>query len=325
MDYNYCQNCGKINDNSGKYCPHCGREYILEKRRICFYCGKYIGISDSFCTWCGEKCSPEKNDYYTFYELTKEEIGMCSYDTRDKLLTGHQLNEPMVIKDHSGNIEMLREKLEEVEQDSSRFYGKYAPLIKELADKMTKLEKTLEEFRKAPVIPVPSPDFVIDKDGNDFVLVKYKGKGGTVEIPKGVTIIGQNSFEYCSRLKEVVVPKGVVSVGEEAFINCSELSKVTFADSVREIGESAFAYCPSLQSIVISEGTELIGKNAFFNCISLHRAEIPGSVRKIGEKAFGYRRTGKIHREDLVLRCIKGSEGETYAKNNDFEIENLST
>ena len=95
MEYRYCQDCGRINDSAGKYCPHCGKEYIREKRRLCSYCGQSIGIYDSFCTWCGEKCAPEKNEYCTFYGLTDEEVNMI---TKMKMQTIKRINNEKFIE-----------------------------------------------------------------------------------------------------------------------------------------------------------------------------------------------------------------------------------
>ena len=57
---------------------------------------------------------------------------------------------------------------------------------------------------------------------NDFViengeLQKYKGQGGDVVIPEGVTSIGDCAFSGCSSLTSVVIPDGVTSIGNDAF------------------------------------------------------------------------------------------------------------
>ncbi len=56
-------------------------------------------------------------------------------------------------------------------------------------------------------------DFVIENG----VLKEYKGQGGDVVIPEGVTSIGAWAFKYCSSLASVVIPEGVTSIGDEAF------------------------------------------------------------------------------------------------------------
>ncbi len=45
-------------------------------------------------------------------------------------------------------------------------------------------------------------DFVIRKG----VLTKYKGPGGDVVIPEGVTSINERAFNRCENLKSVMIP-----------------------------------------------------------------------------------------------------------------------
>ena len=49
-------------------------------------------------------------------------------------------------------------------------------------------------------------DFVIENG----VLIKYTGDDTDVVVPEGVTIIGNNSFEFCE-LTSVVIPDGVTA------------------------------------------------------------------------------------------------------------------
>ena len=62
----------------------------------------------------------------------------------------------------------------------------------------------------------------------------------SVEITKGITKIGNNTFYGCNNLKEVSIPNTVTKIGEQAFRKCKNLSKVIIPASVTEIGSSAF-------------------------------------------------------------------------------------
>ena len=44
-----------------------------------------------------------------------------------------------------------------------------------------------------------------------------------VEIPEGVTEIGDRAFQYCQGLMEVVIPATVKSIGKGAFRHCENL------------------------------------------------------------------------------------------------------
>ena len=66
---------------------------------------------------------------------------------------------------------------------------------------------------------------------------------GEIEIPNGVTSIGEYAFAYCSGLTSITIPDSVTSIGEYAFAYCSGLTSVTIPDSVTSIGNRAFCDC----------------------------------------------------------------------------------
>ena len=52
------------------------------------------------------------------------------------------------------------------------------------------------------------------------------------------------------RLSTINIPDGVTAIGDYAFRNCSSLSSVTLPESVTEFGDCAFDYCPNLTARV---------------------------------------------------------------------------
>lgn len=110
------------------------------------------------------------------------------------------------------------------------------------------------------------PDLEIDGEG---VLKKYKGTGGDVVIPDGVTAIGNYVFDGCRRLTSVIIPDSVTIVGDWAFNHCTGLTNVTIPSSVLSIGKYAFNACHGLTSITIPESVTLIGDGAFDYCNGL--------------------------------------------------------
>ena len=104
-------------------------------------------------------------------------------------------------------------------------------------------------------------DFVI-KNG---VLKKYKGAGGSVIIPEGVTCIGVEAFST-RNITSVTIPDGVTEIGDRAFCFCHLLTGVTIPDSVQVIGNNAFSDCENLVSVTVPDSVTSIGAAAFSDC-----------------------------------------------------------
>lgn len=118
------------------------------------------------------------------------------------------------------------------------------------------------------------------------VLTKYKGSGGAVTIPAGVTEIGPQAFAN-SAITAVTIPEGVTTIGKEAFMNCADLAGVVIPNSVTAIGESAFVQCGRMRSLTLGTGITEIAKSAFARA-GILELTIPANVTAIGEGAFSY-------------------------------------
>ena len=91
-------------------------------------------------------------------------------------------------------------------------------------------------------------DFII-KNG---VLTKYKGAGGDVVIPEGVTSIGDRAFWNCSNLTELVLPEGVKDIGDYAF-GGSGISTITLPESLENVTENCFSWHKTLRLIRVKK------------------------------------------------------------------------
>ncbi len=107
-----------------------------------------------------------------------------------------------------------------------------------------------------------------------------------IEIPEGVTSIGDNVFNGCASLKEIKIPEGVTSIGSSAFSGCESLTEVKIPSGVTNIANSLFHGCVSLAEIEIPESVTSIGSNAFSSCESLAEVKIPSGVTNIANSLF---------------------------------------
>ena len=91
-----------------------------------------------------------------------------------------------------------------------------------------------------------------------------------VDIPEGITSIGDFSFTNCISLKEIKFPKSLISIGRYSFANCSSLEQVDLLHTnVQELGTYAFQSCTSLREMKVPDSLQTLGDNVFWNCSKL--------------------------------------------------------
>lgn len=99
--------------------------------------------------------------------------------------------------------------------------------------KVSLYNKTTKEIDMSDFKVIPD-DFFADR--RDVVKV---------ELPEGVEVIGNNAFEGCSRLEEIILPSTLKRIGNEAFIDCINLVKAEYGAEV-EVAANAFKGCKKL-------------------------------------------------------------------------------
>ncbi len=120
-----------------------------------------------------------------------------------------------------------------------------------------------------------------------FTLVRCPGGfSGVLNIPNGVTSIGEDALSFCTGLTGVTIPNSVTSVGDSAFQECTSLVSVTMSNNVTMLGSYAFDSCSELTSQVIPNSVTSIGNWTFHGCASLKNLTIPENVTYIGPMAF---------------------------------------
>ena len=91
-----------------------------------------------------------------------------------------------------------------------------------------------------------------------------------VDIPEGITIIGEASFNHCISLKEIKFPKSLTKIGDGSFAWCSSLEQVDLLHiNVEELGYRAFENCTSLREMKIPDSLQTFGSRVFENCSKL--------------------------------------------------------
>lgn len=140
--------------------------------------------------------------------------------------------------------------------------------------------------------PAPESDFEYGASNDTATITKYKGAGGTVEIPATlggypVTGIKMQAFIECTSLKSVSMPESMTWIGDSAFAGCTGLEQVEISPNLTTIGPNSFYSCNGLTSVVVPDKVTIIESLAFFGCLNLESITIPASVTTL-DSTFVY-------------------------------------
>lgn len=170
-----------------------------------------------------------------------------------------------------------------------------------------------------------------DYDGYVEIVGCDLSAEGTVVIPDSITVgygyeypvksIGQDAFELCKNITEVVIPDSVSTIGQGAFYNCSGLTSLNISDGVTEIDSYAFYKCSGLTDVNIPESVKYIRKAAFGECsnlksITINNPEcyISGEKSTISNIRYSDVETDAGYAFYGTIYGYTGSTAQTYAK-----------
>lgn len=91
--------------------------------------------------------------------------------------------------------------------------------------------------------------------------------------------INNGAFAYCD-LGAVELPNGISELGNRLFYGCNSLEDVKLPSNLKKIGDEAFAYCQALNSIVLPDGVTELGNNVFTGCKSLEDVKLPSNLKR---------------------------------------------
>ena len=107
-----------------------------------------------------------------------------------------------------------------------------------------------------------------------------------IDLPEGLTQIGQYAFGWCDELREIVLPSSVRTVGKGGCFSCDKLRFAKLSESMFDVPDDMFAGCDQLLTVILSNNTLWIGQSAFEDCASLRAIYLPASLGRIEDSAF---------------------------------------
>lgn len=93
---------------------------------------------------------------------------------------------------------------------------------------------------------------------------------------EGTTLLGYHKKLF-QKLGDIQLPEGITAIGENAFAECKTLTSVVISDTVREIGDGAFSGCVALTSVTLPNQVSNMGEGVFDGCLSLRSFRFSGS------------------------------------------------
>lgn len=109
----------------------------------------------------------------------------------------------------------------------------------------------------------------------------------TITIPGSVKEFN-GSFQYCSKLKEIIFEEGVEVISSNNMIgSCESLETIQLPSTLKKLKEPAiFSEAKSLKSITLPEGIEIMEGSTFRDCTSLESITLPKSITSIKSFMF---------------------------------------
>ena len=109
-----------------------------------------------------------------------------------------------------------------------------------------------------------------------------------IEIPEGVTTIGDASFTGCTRLKSATLPESLTTIEPSAFSECTVLEAIAIPGNVSKLGNFSFSGCERLKTLTFAESDIALslGYSVFQNCSKIDAVALPARTTTIASGTF---------------------------------------
>ena len=160
-----------------------------------------------------------------------------------------------------------------------------------------------------------SDEYGVLFDKNKTSLLQYPAgsKNEQYIIPNSVTIVGEDAFSACEKLKKVTIPNSLKYLSEYMFSRCTDLKIIEISNSIIEIGGSAFGLCENLTNVIMPSNVSNLACDAFYGCSNLKKILVLNGDCYIESRAFDTE-------SNVTLYSYSNSAVQAYAEENGFNF-----
>lgn len=127
-----------------------------------------------------------------------------------------------------------------------------------------------------------------------------------IKFPAGskLTQIGNEAFDRCRQLQEVILPEGLQIIWRDAFSGCGKVKKINLPNTIRTIDDFAFQEMHSLEEITLPKNLQYLGRSPFLRCDKLRRIIYPGTIREF----LNIEIEGQAKTEAMLIKFVNPAE-----------------
>lgn len=181
-------------------------------------------------------------------------------------------------------------------------------------------ESAISDFTSGTVVV---PASVTGYDGQTYQVKQVSpaaffgcSEVSSIELPSGITSIGQAAFYMCSALLSFTIPTTVTSIGEDAFSYCENLQEITIPKNVNSIGSNAFTECGNLTSVTVEWSNPITINSDCFSNASNATLHVPCETKELYGSADGwemFKEIVEIYKDgDVFKELIDGNVEMTF-------------
>lgn len=152
-------------------------------------------------------------------------------------------------------------------------------------------------------------------DCRNLESVKYAHEGLPDDsVNEKITVIADNAFASCFKLKRFTIPKSILEIGTCAFENCNALASVFLPNNAITVRSYAFSKCGNLSAVHVPKNVTCIENFAFTQCDNLtiyfqcKENEVPNAYGKYYDSLYSTSKGDNKVKLAFEVPSISGSD-----------------